>query len=64
MPARIVTSTYRYKRPPRKRKAVPFRSASMNDMPPSPSPRHDQQESAMPSRIVTWTYREAPRLAA
>jgi hypothetical protein len=36
----------------------------MNDMPPSPSPRHDQQESAMPSRIVTWTYREAQRLAA
>ena len=24
MPARIVTSTYRYKRPPRKRKAVPL----------------------------------------
>ena len=24
MPSRIVTSTYRYKRPPRKRKAVPL----------------------------------------
>ena len=27
MPSRIVTSTYRYKRPPRKRKAVPLGGA-------------------------------------
>jgi hypothetical protein len=29
MPARIVTSTYRYKRPPRKRKAVPLQGPAI-----------------------------------
>ena len=44
MPARIVTTHYRYKRPPRKRKAVPLqgpaivrRGTAKPEMPPAPA---------------------------
>ena len=39
-------------------------TVAMEAGPPISRPRHDHQEPAMPSRIVTWTYREAQRLVA
>ena len=58
MPARIVTSTYRYKRPPRKRKAVPLegpaivrKGTAKPETPPAPA--NDDRKPA----IVTSTRR-------
>jgi hypothetical protein len=56
MPARIVTSTYRYKRPPRKRKAVPLdspvivrsgRKREEASQPATPAPANDDRKPAI-----------------
>ena len=53
MTSRIVTSTYRYKRPPRKRKAVPLEGPAIVGIratqasPPTPAPTDDDRKSAI-----------------
>ena len=53
MPSRIVTSTYRYKRPPRKRKAVPLegpaivRRGAAKPADASRAPANDDRKSAI-----------------
>ena len=59
MPSRIVTSTYRYKRPPRKRKAVPLEGPAIvrkrrhlqhrkaQDRTGVPPPANDDRKSAI-----------------
>ena len=51
MPGAIVTSTYRYKRPPRKRKAVPLEGPAIvrrgAAKPATPAPADDDRKSAI-----------------
>ena len=49
MPSRIVTSTYRYKRPPRKRKAVPLEGPAIVHG----KPRTASQQIRTPAITVT-----------
>jgi hypothetical protein len=62
MPTRIVTSTYRYKRPPRKRKAVPLEGpaivtprakAAPASVPRDVKPGNDNRSVEPPVVIVT-----------
>jgi hypothetical protein len=62
MPARIVTATYRYKRPPRKRKAVPLEGsaivtprsqAASASIPRGGKPINDNRSATQPAAIVT-----------
>jgi hypothetical protein len=52
MPTRIVTSTYRYKRPPQKRKAVPLEGPAIvrrgeGSKPATPAPANDDRQAVI-----------------
>ena len=63
MPSRIVTSTYRYKRPPRKRKAVPLEGPAIVTRRRDPRQRPGQQKprAGTRRRPMTGSRRSSPR---
>jgi hypothetical protein len=68
MPARIVSSTYRYKRPPRKRKAVPLevppivrKGAAKPETPPAPA-NDDRKPAIVTVKRRNSRFGDAPDL--